>query len=112
MAIKGILTPLKNKVFVRDLESGARKTQAGIFILDDNAKNTGIRSRWGRVYAVGPEVTDIQPGEWILIDHGRWTFGMEIEDVTDGIIKIWGVDYPEGVTLSSPEFPSDIKPIQ
>ena len=112
MAIKGILTPLKNKVFVRDLEHGARKSQGGIFILDDNMKDTGIRSRWAQVYAVGPDVTDIKVGEWILIDHGRWTFGMEIEDAAEGVIKIWGVDYPSGVTLASAEFPSDIKPIK
>ena len=97
---------------MRDLESGARTTKGGIFILDDNAKDTGIRSRWGQVYAVGPDVTDIKAGEWILIDHGRWTFGMEIEDAAEGTIKIWAVDYPNSVTLVSAEFPSDIKPIK
>ncbi len=109
--IKGKLKPLRNMVFVRDLEHGARTTAGGIFILDDNMKTTGIRSRWAQIYAVGPDVTDIKAGEWILVNHGRWTFGMELEDPDEGIIKIWRVEYPEACDLVSPIFPSDIKPI-
>lgn len=108
--IKGKLQPLRNTVFVRDLEHGERKSAGGIFILDDNAKDVGIRSRWAQIYAVGPEVTDVQPGEWILVKHGRWTFGMEIEDPTEGEIKIWRVDYPDAVDIASPIFPSELKP--
>lgn len=109
--IKGTLQPLRNTVFVRDLENGARKSAGGIFILDDDMKDSGIRSRWAEVYAVGPEITDIQPGEWILVKHGRWTFGMDLEHPTEGIIKIWRVDYPDAVDVVSPIFPSELKPI-
>ena len=109
--IKGKLIPLRDIVFVKNLESGARKTAAGIFILDDNMKDTGIRSRWAEVYAVGPEVTEIKVGEWVLVNHGRWTFGMDHEDPEGNVTKIWRVEYPDGVTLASPEFPLDIKPI-
>jgi hypothetical protein len=34
------------------------------------------------VYAVGPDQRDVQEGQWILIDHGRWTRGVDIIDDT------------------------------
>lgn len=109
--IKGTLVPLRNMVFVKNLESGARKSAGGIFILADEMKDVGIRSRWGQVHLVGPEVTDIKPGEWILIKHGRWTFNIEIEDSQGEVTKMWRVDYPEGVDLVSDVFPSELTPI-
>ena len=111
MAIKGALTPLRNVVFVKNLESGARKTAAGLFILDDNMKNSGIRSRWAEVYLIGPEVTEIKVGEWVLIKHGRWTFSMDHEQPDGSIVKIWRIEYPDAVDVVSDIFPSEIKPI-
>lgn len=108
--IKGNLVPLRNVVFVTDLESGQRLTAGGIVLPDDNMKHNGIRARWAKVYLVGPEVTDIKPGEWILIKHGRWTYGMDVE-TPEGIVKVWRVEYPDSVELVSEEFPLDIKPL-
>ena len=45
-------------------------------------KSSGIRPRWGKVYAIGPEQKDIQVGQYILISHGRWTRGIKIDDGT------------------------------
>jgi co-chaperonin GroES (HSP10) len=56
--------PLRDQVFVADLESGVMLTKSGIIIPDDNRTNRGIRNRWARVYAVGPDVEDITVGEW------------------------------------------------
>jgi hypothetical protein len=57
-----------------------RITQGGIWIPNDNGKGHGIRPRWGRVYAVGPEQQDVQVGQWVMVEHGRWTRGLEIVD--------------------------------
>ena len=51
-------------------------------MLNDNGKGTGIRPRWGQVYAVGPEQKDVQLGQWVCVAHGRWTRGIEVEDET------------------------------
>jgi hypothetical protein len=32
------------------------------------------------VYAVGPKQTEVQVGQWIMVAHGRWTRGIDIED--------------------------------
>ena len=79
MAVKGEIKPLRDVVFVTELEQGQRVSAGGIVIPDDNMKDHGIRARWGKVWKVGPEVNDLKEGEWILIKHGRWTFGIEVE---------------------------------
>ena len=76
--IKG-LRPLKNHVIVKDMSFSGRTLSSGVILLGDDGKTDGIRPRWACVYAVGPEQTDIVPGQWVLIEHGRWTRGVEVE---------------------------------
>jgi co-chaperonin GroES (HSP10) len=75
----GKLTPLRNHVLVRDMDFSGRKLSSGILLLGDDGKTEGIRPRWARVYAIGPEQQDVKPGQWIMIEHGRWTRGLEVE---------------------------------
>lgn len=70
---------LNDHILVSDMVFDAR-IQGGIYLLNDNGKGYGIRPRWGRVYAVGPDQQDVRVGQWILVEHGRWTRGLEIED--------------------------------
>jgi hypothetical protein len=76
--IKGI-TPIKNHVIVTDMNFGERQLSSGLVLLGDDAKSSGIRPRWAKVYAVGPEQQDVVPEQWILIEHGRWTRGIKVE---------------------------------
>lgn len=94
-------TPHADKVFVTELESGPRKTQGGLIIPDDNMKESGIRSRWARVVAIGKNVDEVAVGEWVLLEHGRWTYGIPFTDENGEEIKIWHVDFPSGVLLVS-----------
>lgn len=71
------LRALGNSVIVSDMAFDERITRAGIVLLNDNGTTKGIRPRWGQVYAVGPEQTDVSVGEWVLVAHGRWTRGLE-----------------------------------
>jgi co-chaperonin GroES (HSP10) len=71
---------LKKDVLVSDMEFDTRITQSGLILPNDNGTSLGIRPRWGRVYAVGKDQTDVQVGQWILVSHGRWTRGIDIED--------------------------------
>lgn len=71
---------LGNTVLVSDMAFDQRITTGGIVLLNDNGRGSGIRPRWGRVFAVGPEQTDVQIGQWVCVAHGRWTRGIEIED--------------------------------
>lgn len=74
------LRALHDTVLVADMEFDTRITTSGIILPNDNGTTLGIRPRWGRVYAVGPEQKDVRVGQWIMIAHGRWTRGIDIED--------------------------------
>lgn len=98
---------LKGRVLVSDLETGARVIN-GFIIPNDNGKSEGIRPRWGKVYSVGEGVTEVQVGQWILIENGRWTRMLEVKDeVTGEVTKLWGVEWPQSAMLVSDTFPED-----
>ena len=80
--VKGDILPIKDRVLVSDMEFAQLVTEGGIIIPGDEGTSRGIHPRWGKVYSVGPEQDEIKKGEWILIDHGRWTRGVTL--VTDG----------------------------
>ena len=100
------LKPLRDAVIVGDMNFEERLSNGGIVLVKDNGKSSGIRPRWGRVYAVGPEQTTIKVGTWICVDHGRWTRGIEIEDET-GKQTLRRVD-PKDVMMESDEEPQDV----
>jgi co-chaperonin GroES (HSP10) len=100
---------LQDNVLVADMEFDTRITQSGIIIPNDNGTSLGIRPRWGRVYAVGPKQKDVTVGQWIMVAHGRWTRGIDIEDgTTDHKRTIRKID-PNDILLVSddPERPRD-----
>jgi hypothetical protein len=82
-----------------------RISTGGIIIPNDNGKSTGIRPRWGQVYAVGPDQQDVQPGQWVCVEHGRWTRGIDIEDES-GKITVRRVD-PKDIMMVSDQQPDD-----
>lgn len=99
------LRPLDNTVIVEDMSFTGRQLSSGIVLLNDNGTTAGIRPRWGRVYATGPNQRDVTVGQWICVAHGRWTRGVEIED-DDGPRTIRKVD-PKDILLVSNEQPDD-----
>lgn len=102
----GAFQPLHENVFVTDLDSGMHVTTGGIIRVDDDMAERGIRPRWAKVWAVGPEVTDIKPGEWIYIEHARWTNAIDM-NLASGKVKVWRVEYPKSVLLASKEDPRE-----
>jgi hypothetical protein len=77
---------IKDHVIVTDMQFSQRTLNSGIILLGDDKKTDGIRPRWGKVTHVGPEQEDIAVGQWILVEHGRWSRGIEVringEDLT------------------------------
>jgi co-chaperonin GroES (HSP10) len=94
------LVPLRDNVLVSDMNFEFRVTTAGIILPGDDAKNSGIRPRWGKIYAIGPEQKELQVGQWILIDHGRWTRGVNIEDEAGNKVTIRKVDNKDILLVS------------
>ena len=74
------LTALYDTIIVSDMSFDARITNSGIILPGDDTKLSGIRPRWAKVYAIGPEQKSVSVGQYVLIAHGRWTRGVKIED--------------------------------
>lgn len=70
---------VRDHVLVKGMEIGERITQAGLIIPSDDGKSSGIKPRWAEVVAIGPRQKDIKVGEFVLVDHGRWTREMSLE---------------------------------
>jgi hypothetical protein len=99
------LRALNDHVLVADMNFKERKLSSGIYLLNDDGRGAGIRPRWAKVYATGPEQQDIKVGQWILVAHGRWTRGVKIED-TIGEVIIRRIDHND-ILLVSDDEPSD-----
>ena len=96
------IKPLRGKILGELLDTGNRTTHAGVILLDDNMKEDGVRPRWFKCQAIGPEVYDIKPGDYMLVSHGRWTR----EHVTSGrklVTRVIEADSVLGVQNDRPE---------
>ena len=103
--IKGKIKPILDRVLVTDMYFGDQKTASGIIIRDDNGTSRGIYPRWAKVHSKGHKnLEDYQPGDWVLVDHGRWTRGVTIDEGNGPIdirmveaesILIWQHEKPE-----------------
>lgn len=100
------IRPILDHVIVQDMDFGEQKTKSGIIIIDDDGKQHGIKPRWGKVYAVGPKQEDINVGEWVLVEHGRWTRGIDLEIDDGSTISLRRVE-PKSIMLKSNNKPSD-----
>ena len=84
---QGKIQPLRDNVIVEEMEFGIQTTSKGLIIPSDDGSNHGIKPRWARVHAIGPDQTEIKVGEYVLVEHGRWTRGIELVDDETGESK-------------------------
>lgn len=94
------LRPLRDTVLVAEMNFEYRVTTSGIILPSDDGKNSGIRPRWGKVYAVGPDQKDIKIGQYICVAHGRWTRGIDILDESGQKSTIRKVDNDDILLVS------------
>ena len=80
--VEGIFKPLRDGILVRNMDFGERKTASGLIVLSDDGKVGGIHPRWGEVIAVGNEQQDVSVGQYVMVAHGRWSRGFELNGET------------------------------
>lgn len=104
--VKGKIKPLNDNILVADMNFEEMKTASGIIIQSDDGKAHGVKPRWCRVWAVGPDQKEVKVGEWILVEHGRWTRGVTVQE--DG--KEFVIRRVENISvmLRADERPTDI----
>lgn len=81
------------------MDFGEVTLKSGIVLRSDNGQSHGVKPRWAKVYKIGPEQRDVNIGQWILIEHGRWTRKMTIDD-GDGVKEIQKVDIDAIIAVS------------
>jgi co-chaperonin GroES (HSP10) len=104
--ITGKLIPIRDNVLITDMNFDARVTKGGIVLPSDDGKSEGVRHRWGRVWAIGPEQKDVQVGDWILLEHGRWTRGVTVVEDDGTEITIRRADI-NAILMVSEEKPAE-----
>jgi len=83
------LSPINDRILVKNMEFHERVTTGGIILPCDDGTSDGIRPRWGEVCFVGPDQHDVEVGEWLLIEHGRWTRGVSMRiDGEDMVLRM------------------------
>jgi co-chaperonin GroES (HSP10) len=97
--IKSLRT-LHDYILVTDMNFDQKLTTNGIIIPGTNGKLEGIHPRWGRVYAVGKNQTDVKVGQYILIRHGRWSRAIEIEEEDGTTRRLQRVDNKDIMLVS------------
>lgn len=105
--IKGKLKPLGSKVIVYNMHFDSEVTESGIFLLSDDGKSSGIHPRWAQVLTVGPDQLDVNVGDWVLLEHGRWSRGHQYELETGEIADIRLAD-ENAILMISDEKPRDV----
>ena len=99
------LKAIGNKILCHYIEKGQQLSRGGIVLIDDDNREEGIRPRWMQIYSVGPEVTSVEPGQWVMVEHGRWTHGMTMRDDNNEEFTLWGAE-EESILLVSDDEPS------
>jgi co-chaperonin GroES (HSP10) len=107
MIVKGQLVTIHDNVLITDMNFDEQVTTGGIIVGSDNGKTEGIKPRWGKVYDVGPDQTDVKVGDWILVEHGRWTRGVNVKAATGETITVRRVETKAIIAISD-HLPTDI----
>jgi hypothetical protein len=72
---------LPKDILVTDMDMGEQVTSSGLVIQSDDGKAHGVKPRWARVYKIGKDCNvNVKEGQWVLIEHGRWTRKIKIDD--------------------------------
>lgn len=102
------LRAIRDNILCTDGDFGDKVTASGLIVQSSIGKSEGIVPRWFRVFEVGSDIDWIQPGQWVYVEYGRWTEGIEVEDdrfdTENNKKKIWKID-PNACLLVS-----DIEP--
>ena len=80
------IKPLNDSVIFQFLDtitggSFATKTKSGSILTNKNTDENSQKPRWGKVFAVGPDVKDVKEGDYILIAPLRWTLGFKFDNI-------------------------------
>lgn len=101
--VNDTLQSVRDVIVCTGADFGDQQTAGGIIIKSNIKESQGITSRWMQVYNVGPDIDFLQPGDWVLVEYGRWTEGFAV----DGHDEAYRVD-PKGCMAVSDTKPETL----
>jgi co-chaperonin GroES (HSP10) len=100
------IKPIHDKVLAKMVDGfGEKKTAGGLIIQEKDGTADAIRPRWFEVVYTGPEQQDVNPGDYVLVAHGRWSRGVTIDPADE--YKLYFLDNEEMLAVSD-ELPSEV----
>lgn len=78
------------------------KTESGI-IVQQSEQNQIDQARWGEVIKCSPEVSEIDEGQFILIEPMGWTPGIQLEELEEDTFWITTEDRIMAVADTKPD---------
>jgi co-chaperonin GroES (HSP10) len=96
------IKPLKDRVLAELMGLEQRVTASGIIIQGENGKDRGIRPRWAKIRLVGEGIDWCEPGQYVLVAHGRWSRQFECEHNGEKI-KLVHLDNKECLIVTDEE---------
>jgi len=93
------IRPLQNRVLAELMGLDDRVTASGIIIKSEDGKDRGVRPRWAKVRLVGEGIDWVQPGQYVLVSHGRWSRQFETEHLGEKL-KLVYLDNKEVLAVS------------
>jgi hypothetical protein len=87
------ITPIRDNVIGQMLEPvGDERTVNGLILTEKNLGEESVRPRWFLVTHCGPEQKDMTPGMFVLVPHGRWSRGLNLEGTLREADKLFLLD--------------------
>jgi len=103
-----VIRAMRDKILAEMVDKpGEKKTAGGIIITENDGQENAVRPRWFKVYSVGNDIDWITKGKYVLVDHGRWSNGMQVDDD----LKLYLLDN-EDCLLESETNPMDDEKLQ
>ena len=100
---------IRDNILCINADFGDYISEAGLIIKSNIKDSQGITPRWMQVFEIGPEINWLQSGQWVLVEYGRWTESIEMQDdrfsTDDNKMDVWKVD-PKGCLAVADEKPN------
>lgn len=78
---------------------GHRELASGILLADKDMDLSGIRPRWFKIESVGPDVDFVKVGQYVYVEHGRWTNELKYKDGED-LLSVYMLDNEKCLIVS------------
>lgn len=100
---------IRDNILCINADFGDYVSEAGLIIKSNIKDSQGITPRWMQVFELGSEIDWLQTGQWVLVEYGRWTESIEMQDdrfdTDDNKMDVWKVD-PKGCLAVADEKPN------